>query len=289
MGVHLEGPGEVIIYFINPKTILIFGAIEIVLCLIGMIYVILKKDHEDDIKESKVGDKKFKDFKDLMLSMRQDELEKMNGTIGTNFTQSLDDSGECCVGEDPLDEIDWTRLNLKIENEYEEEDSYDMMDFSKTSLASSKRGKRWGIKRLLKANKSSQMGTIKEEQNPTDNSSFMGLESIQSTSDQQSSSLHLQSSPGSTGLKESTGSTFDQQSSSLQSSPGSTGSSGWTGSTVEMTDDLIDLKVLPKKSVEMAGKESLNGSCVNPQLQVKQVNKEHLDNGQINAGFLDDE
>merc|ERR1711860_317709 len=112
---------------------------------------------------------------------------------------------------------------------------------------------------------------------------------IQSTSDQQSSSLHLQSSPGSTGLKESTGSTFDQQSSSLQSSPGSTGSSGWTGSTVEMTDDLIDLKVLPKKSVEMAGKESLNGSCVNPQLQVKQVNKEHLDNGQINAGFLDDE
>ena len=286
MGVHLEGPGEVIIYFINPKTILIFGAIEIVLCLIGMIYVILKKDHEDDIKESKVGDKKFKDFKDLMLSMRQDELEKMNGTIGTNFTQSLDDSGECCVGEDPLDEIDWTRLNLKIENEYEEEDSYDMMDFSKTSLASSKRGKRWGIKRLLKANKSSQMGTIKEEQNPTDNSSFMGLESIQSTSDQQSSSL--QSSPGSTGLKESTGSTFDQQSSSLQSSPGSTGSSGWTGSTLE-ADYLIDLKVLPKKSVEMAGKESLNGSCVNPQLQVKQVNKEHLDNGQINAGFLDDE
>ena len=268
MGVHLEGPGEVIIYFINPKTILIFGAIEIVLCLIGMIYVILKKDHEDDIKESKVGDKKFKDFKDLMLSMRQDELEKMNGTIGTNFTQSLDDSGECCVGEDPLDEIDWTRLNLKIENEYEEEDSYDMMDFSKTSLASSKRGKRWGIKRLLKANKSSQMGTIKEEQNPTDNSSFMGLESIQSTSDQQSSSL--QSSPGSTG------------------STGSTGSSGWTGSTLEV-DYLIDLKVLPKKSVEMAGKESLNGSCVNPQLQVKQVNKEHLDNGQINAGFLDDE
>ena len=368
MGVHLEGPGEVITYFINPKTILIFGAIEIVVCLIGMLYVMFfKKDHKKDKEEKD----EFEKMMNACVLKRHKDLEKMNGTIDQTFqpfTQDLNESGECYVGVDPLDEMDWTQVNLKMEDEYQyHDDSYDSMDFSRSSMSSGsfKRGKRWGIKRLLKANKSSQMGTIKEEQSPLDNSSFMALDTIQSTSDQLSS-IHVPNSPGLTGFKDSTGSTSDHQSiqnytespglirrmastestsdeqrSSLQSSPGSSGwtrstgstsdqqssstqsSPGWTklkdstestsdqqnlqrspgstwstissgstgcsGSTVEIADDLIDLELPPKKAVEMAGKESLNGSCVNPQLQVKQVNKEHLDNGQINAGFLDDE
>ena len=246
----LEG-AEIITYFINPQNILIFAVIQIAVCFVGMMYVIFCKKEEG--QEARADDEdKAQMRKDIMLIMREEELELMNDQIDRKFNTTQNESGACFVGADPYDEVDWTKVDFKIEDEEE-----DLMDLTIKSSSKNK-GKRWGIKkRLLKTHKSSQMGTIKEEQNitATENcSSIIALATLQNPT---------AASP--------------TRSSSDRSSTSESTLSGKTIGIGDGEEDLIDLKMVKK-----AGKESMS----NP---VKQVNKEHLDNGQINAGFVNDE
>ena len=237
---------ELITSYINPPTILIFILAIIVICVIGMMYVIFCKNEQVTDDEEKWQQEKM-----IMLKLREEEIENFNRAIDRKFAINppSKDEGAVFVGVDPYDEVDFSKLNIKID--IEDDDMDDLIDFKhlaeQNALKAQQRNSKKKRKLFWKGTNKAQMNTIRE------------------AAEESTESIALEIFPPSN-------SPSDENSShdtSLRSSgPGS--------STSEST-----LSLSESRSTDSERSERKKSSCSatpNPQLQVKQVNKEQLDN-----------